>query len=84
MTVASEVPEADTAAQLRAALDKIASLELAMESNRRIGMAVGIVMAMHKVTGDAAFDLLVGLSKRTERKVLDVAEDIIESGTLLP
>jgi hypothetical protein len=57
-------------------------LEHAVASNRKIGMAIGILMATHKVTEEQAFDLLRIASQNTNRKLRDVAHDVIESGTL--
>jgi hypothetical protein len=57
-------------------------LEHALASNRKIGMAIGILMALHKVTEKQAFDLLRIASQNTNRKLRDVADDVVESGTL--
>jgi hypothetical protein len=75
-----------TLAQLQADLDraqtKVANLEIALVSARRIGMAMGIVMASHHVTDEQAFDLLRQASQRLHRKLRDVAEDVIYTGAL--
>jgi hypothetical protein len=68
---------------LAQARTKIANLETALLTARRIGTAVGIVMVTYKVPADAAFDLLVMVSQQTHRKVRDVAEDVIEVGDLV-
>lgn len=57
-------------------------LERALASNRKIGMAIGILMATDKVTDEQAFDLLRIASQNTNRKLRDVAADVIECGTL--
>ncbi|MFC7596416.1 ANTAR domain-containing protein [Terrabacter sp. GCM10028922] len=57
-------------------------LEHALASNRKIGMAIGILMATHKVTDKQAFDLLRIASQNTNRKLRHVAADVIEVGTL--
>ena len=86
-------PPAATVEQLMAALvherqisaglrDQNAHLQLALESNRRIGTALGIVMFSRKVTAQAAFELLRQTSQRTHRKLRDIAEDVIEQGCL--
>lgn len=64
------------------ARDRAAHLTAAVHSNRRIGIAIGIVMAQHKVTQDQAWDLLRITSQDTQRKVRDIAEDVIDTGTL--
>lgn len=57
-------------------------LEHALASNRQIGAAMGILMAMHKVTEKQAFDLLRIASQNTNRKLRDVAVEVIECGIL--
>jgi AmiR/NasT family two-component response regulator len=59
---------------------EIANLKLALSSSRRIGAAMGIVMAKHKLTFDQAFDLLRLRSQHEHRKVRDIAEEILLSG----
>ncbi|MFC7598098.1 GAF and ANTAR domain-containing protein [Terrabacter sp. GCM10028922] len=61
---------------------KAEQLEHALASNRKIGMAVGILMARHKVTETQAFDLLRIASQNTHRKLRDVAGDVVDHGTL--
>jgi AmiR/NasT family two-component response regulator len=68
--------------ELAQAHDKIANLEIALASSRRIGMAIGILMARFNVRDDAAFDLLRTASQRQNRKVRDIAEDVVLAGTL--
>jgi ANTAR domain len=59
-------------------------LEVALASNRDIGVAIGILMSLHKVTRGHAFEALCELSQRTNRKVRDIAVDVIDTGTLEP
>jgi len=79
--MAALVHERQFSAELR---DQNENLHIALESNRRIGMALGIVMLSHKVTAEAAFAILRRASQRTHRKVRDIAEDVIERGCLDP
>ncbi|TYP81893.1 ANTAR domain-containing protein [Blastococcus xanthinilyticus] len=76
----------DEVAQLRRELGMVtrqaAHLERALASNRRIGVAVGIVMERHKVTADDAFGVLVKLSMERNEKLRDVAERIVGTGEL--
>ena len=58
------------------------NLERALASNRTIGTAIGILMALERVTSAEAFDLLRQCSQRTNRKLRDVAEDVIFTGAL--
>jgi GAF domain-containing protein len=62
--------------------EKAANLRLALQSNRRIGMAIGILMAMHRLNEEQAFDLLRVASQHTHVKIRDVAEDIILTGAV--
>ena len=64
--------EADRAADRK----KIANLEIARISARRIGAAVGIVMAQLKVSDEQAFAMLREASQNQNRKLRDVAEDV--------
>jgi hypothetical protein len=77
---------AETIDQLRQELaearDKIANLERALTSSRRIGAAMGVLMYRHKITIDQAFELLRVASQVTHRKLRDVAEDVLTSGEL--
>ena len=64
--------------------ERVADLEHALTDSREIGVAVGIVMARHRVTREQAFDLLRMAGQRTHRRVADVAADVITSGDLPP
>ena len=70
--------------ELGLATRQAAHLEQAVVSNRRIGVAVGIVMERHRVTAEDAFDVLVRLSMERNEKLRDVADRIIETGVLHP
>ncbi|WP_375488500.1 ANTAR domain-containing protein [uncultured Jatrophihabitans sp.] len=58
-----------------------AHLEGAIASSRRIGAAIGIVMAVSKVTEEAALGVLKTISQRQNRKLRLVADDIVLTGT---
>ena len=62
--------------------EQIAGLEQAVASNRSIGMAIGILMAIHRVSQQEAFDLLRVTSQRANRKLRDIADDVVLTGTL--
>lgn len=72
--------------QAREAIDqlthKVTHLETALRTNRRIGIAVGIVMTELALDDAAAFEAMVGVSQRFNRKVADIAEDVIYRGRL--
>lgn len=54
-----------------------AQMEEALRSSRRIGAAIGIVMANHKVREQAAFEIL---SKASHRKLRLLADELVETG----
>jgi GAF domain-containing protein len=62
--------------------EKAANLNVALQSNRRIGMAIGILMALHRLNEEQAFDLLRVASQHTHVKLRDVAEEIILTGAV--
>jgi ANTAR domain-containing protein len=64
------------------ARQKNTNLEIALKSSREIGIAIGVLMALHKVTRDQAFQLLVIASQRSHRKVADLAHDVADTGLL--
>jgi hypothetical protein len=65
-----------------ASADKATNLEHALTTSRQIGTAIGILMNVHKVTADQAFDLLRSSSQRLQRKLHDIAVDVTETGEL--
>jgi len=62
------------------ALDKASNLEAALASNRRIGMAIGILMAEYKLTEHQAFDLLRTASQRNHVKLRELADQVVLTG----
>jgi ANTAR domain/GAF domain len=58
------------------------NLEIALESSRVIGMAMGILMSSKLLTADQAFDALRRASQDSNRKLRDVALDVTETGML--
>jgi AmiR/NasT family two-component response regulator len=70
--------------ELARAHDKISNLETALKSSRRIGMAMGILMAQFRIRQEEAFDMLRDASQTQNRKLRDLAEDVILTGTLEP
>ncbi|GAB2592305.1 hypothetical protein Aab01nite_37790 [Paractinoplanes abujensis] len=61
---------------------RAAGLENALTASRQIGMAIGILMNIHKISSDDAFDLLRSSSQRLNRKLRDIADEVTETGTL--
>lgn len=62
--------------------DHAEQLQIALESSRQIGAAMGVLMASHRVTSEQAFDLLRTASQNTHRKLRDIAEDVLFTGVL--
>jgi ANTAR domain/GAF domain len=62
--------------------DHARSIETALTSSRDIGAAQGILMERYKVSREEAFGLLAVSSQRTNRKLRDVAVQIVETGEM--
>ncbi len=60
----------------------VSNLERALATSRQIGMAVGVLMAQHGVTEEQAFALLRRASRHLNRKLRDVALDVMYTGEL--
>jgi GAF domain-containing protein len=69
---------------LQDARDQAANLRIAMQSRAVIEQAKGVLMERHRVTADEAFHLLAGVSMRTNRKLRDLAEELVLTGELDP
>jgi hypothetical protein len=72
----------DLRARLEAAEAKAGHLEVALGTNRRIGIAVGILMCRLRVTEDRALAVLSKHSQDHNVKVRDLAEEVIYTGRL--
>ena len=64
------------------ARDKAANLLRAMESNREIGVAMGILMHRHKLDREQAFAVLRVASQDSNRKLAEVASEVADTGIL--
>jgi hypothetical protein len=62
--------------------DKANHLTRALETNREIGVAMGILMANGKLTSPQAFDQLRTASQNFNRKLHDIAADVARTGAL--
>jgi CheY-like chemotaxis protein len=58
------------------------TLKVALRTSRRIGMAMGILMARHGISSDEAFDRLRRHSANHNIKLRDLAEDVLLTGEL--
>lgn len=70
-------PVAEVRKSLDACMDEIANLEKALETRDIIGQAKGILMARQRIDADAAFDVLRLASQRTNKKLRDVASELV-------
>ena len=68
--------------RLAEAENSIKQLQTALTTARRIGAAVGIIMARLAVSEEEAFQTLVRASQNSHRKLRDIAEDVIYTGQL--
>jgi hypothetical protein len=64
------------------ARDHADNLTLALESNREIGVAMGILMQRHRLSRAQAFDVLRVASQDSNRKLGDVATEVADTGIL--
>lgn len=63
----------------RSARDTMAQLSAALTSRAVIDQAKGILMALHRIPADDAFELLVKASQEQNAKLREVAQDFVNS-----
>lgn len=68
---------ADTEA-LTAATEQNGQMVEALVTRSMIGQAQGLIMARHGITADGAFDMLRTRSQRTNRKLREVAQEVVD------
>ncbi len=62
--------------------DRARNLQAALESNREIGVAIGVLMHEHRLSRMQAFDVLRAASQDSNRKLADIALEVVDTGTL--
>jgi GAF domain-containing protein len=62
--------------------DRVEHLRTALDTNRQIGAAMGILMARHRCSYDNAFTALRVASQHLHRKLRDVADEVVFTGVL--
>ncbi len=67
---------------LHQAQSQVADLRAALASNRQIGAAIGVLMNSGRLTEEQAFTQLREASQHSNRKLRDVADDVIHTGAL--
>jgi hypothetical protein len=65
-----------------AAFERVGHLEVALASNREIGVAMGVLMNQHKITREQAFDVLRIASQHSHRKLSEIASTVADTGVL--
>jgi AmiR/NasT family two-component response regulator len=70
--------------ELQAAEHRIENLEAALVNARKIGAAIGIMMASEKLTYEQAFSFLSLASQRSNEKLSQVAERVVLTGSAAP
>ncbi|HJV15143.1 MAG TPA: response regulator, partial [Propionibacteriaceae bacterium] len=65
-----------------AAQTTVGQLRQALQSNRTTGTAVGIVMTRYDLDQERAFQVLVRTSQQCNRKLHDIAEELVRTGVL--
>ncbi|MEO9200136.1 MAG: ANTAR domain-containing protein [Antricoccus sp.] len=68
--------------ELKLATEQIEHLEAALVNARRIGAAIGIIMTRMNLTEDQGFEVLREASQRRNRKLRQLADDVLYTGAL--
>ncbi len=58
------------------------NLSKGLQSNREIGVAMGILMTQNQFTRTQAFDVLRVASQNTNRRLADIAVEVVDTGSL--
>lgn len=77
--VAIALSNTQTALEFRSLTDQ---LREGMITRDVIGQAKGVLMAQHRITADAAFELLREASQRLNRKLREIAEEVAGTGEI--
>lgn len=64
------------------ARDRAENVRRALESNREIGVAMGVLMQRHRLTREQSFDVLRVASQDANRKLGDIATEVADTGIL--
>ncbi len=72
----------EVSAELASVRGELEGLKQALSTSRTIGAATGILMERHKLTADAAFQMLVKASQSQNRKLRDIAAELVFSGVI--
>jgi len=61
---------------------RVANLERSLLTKEKIGTAIGVLMTRYELIQDQAMDLLCAASQRSNRRVSDLAGEVLETGAL--
>lgn len=61
---------------------QVANLKIALTRSRRVGAAIGVLMATLTLSEDEAFDVLNVASQASGRTLIDIADKFLLTGTL--
>ena len=64
------------------AAGRVEHLTAALQTNRTIGVAMGVLMARLGIAQDEAFERLRLVSQATNRKLRDIADEVVLTGAL--
>lgn len=70
---------ASVALSARVHREQAATLRLGLDSNREIGKAIGLLMALHETSEEQAFTLLKEASQRMNLRLSEVAKQVVET-----
>jgi hypothetical protein len=62
--------------------EQVENLQKALETNRTVGAAMGVLIVLRRIQPEEAFDLLRQASQATNRKLRDISEEVLLTGTL--
>lgn len=71
------------AADLRRLRDTEKQLQTALNENREVSMAVGLLMERRRLNRQQAFEVLRSTARAQRRKIADVAEEVLAAAELL-
>jgi hypothetical protein len=70
------------AAHLATQTNMVTQLRVALDSNRKIGAAIGVLMTHRHFTYEQGLKALLTTSQNTNRKMADLADDVLYTGEL--
>jgi response regulator NasT len=71
------------AAEIKALTSVQENLRIALQGDRNIGIAMGLIMERDHITAAAAFEALRGRARSGQRKVVEVAAEIVSAAEIL-